>query len=114
MPIVRDHADWWNCPTYAVDRLAELRPLAGDARVSVQRPVGLAPDDASRDETLAVAERRFGSWGGLVGGTAGEVADALAADVAAGAEGIVCQFTDFGQPATVDHFMTEVAPALHP
>ena len=53
MPMVRDHADWWNCPTYAVDRLAELRPLAGDARVSVQHPIGLAPDAADRDETVA-------------------------------------------------------------
>jgi alkanesulfonate monooxygenase SsuD/methylene tetrahydromethanopterin reductase-like flavin-dependent oxidoreductase (luciferase family) len=112
MPIVRDHADWWNCPTYAVDRLAELRPLAGDARVSVQRPVALATDDASRDETVALGERRFGSWGGLVGGTAGEVADALAADVAAGAEGFVLQFTDFGHPETTEHFIDRVAPEL--
>jgi alkanesulfonate monooxygenase SsuD/methylene tetrahydromethanopterin reductase-like flavin-dependent oxidoreductase (luciferase family) len=112
MPIVREHADWWNCPTYAADRLAELRPLAGDARVSVQRPVALAPTPGDRDETLALAERRFGSWGGLVGGTAREVADALAADVAAGAEGFVLQFTDFGPPATVDHFMARVAPEV--
>ena len=54
MPIVRDHADWWNCPTYAVDRLDELRPLAGDARVSVQHPVGLASGPTDRDETVAV------------------------------------------------------------
>jgi alkanesulfonate monooxygenase SsuD/methylene tetrahydromethanopterin reductase-like flavin-dependent oxidoreductase (luciferase family) len=112
MPMVRDHADWWNCPTYAMDRFAELRPLAGDARASVQRPVALAPGDASRAETVAVGERRFGGWGGLVAGTAPEIADALAADVAAGAEGFVLQFTDFGTPATLEHFMTEVAPTL--
>jgi alkanesulfonate monooxygenase SsuD/methylene tetrahydromethanopterin reductase-like flavin-dependent oxidoreductase (luciferase family) len=114
MPIVRDHADWWNCPTYAVDRLAELRPLAGAARVSVQRPVALARESAARDETVAVGERRFGAWGGLVGGTATEVADALAGDVATGAEGFVLQFTDFGHPGTVEHFMTAVAPTLRP
>jgi alkanesulfonate monooxygenase SsuD/methylene tetrahydromethanopterin reductase-like flavin-dependent oxidoreductase (luciferase family) len=112
MPIVRDHADWWNCPTYAVDRLAELRPLAGDARVSVQRPVALAVDSATRDETLAVGERRFGSWGGLVGGTASEVVDALATDVDAGAQGFVIQLTDFGHPATIAHFMQAVVPRL--
>lgn len=112
MPLVRDHADWWNCPTYAVDRLAELRPLAGDARVSVQHPVGLALDAATRDETVATAKRRFGSWGGLVAGTAAEVADALAAEVAGGVEGFVVQLTDFGTPESAAHFMAEVAPTV--
>jgi alkanesulfonate monooxygenase SsuD/methylene tetrahydromethanopterin reductase-like flavin-dependent oxidoreductase (luciferase family) len=112
MPMVRDHADWWNCPTYAVDRLEELRPLAGDARVSMQHPVGLALDAATRDETVATAERRFGSWGGLVAGDAAEVADALAAEVAAGVEGFVVQLTDFGTPESAAHFMAEVAPTV--
>jgi alkanesulfonate monooxygenase SsuD/methylene tetrahydromethanopterin reductase-like flavin-dependent oxidoreductase (luciferase family) len=112
MPMVREHADWWNCPTYAVDRLAELRPLAGNARVSVQHPVGLAPDAATRDETVEVAQRRFGSWGGLVAGDSAEVADALAAEAAAGVEGFVIQLTDFGRPETVEQFMTEVAPTI--
>jgi alkanesulfonate monooxygenase SsuD/methylene tetrahydromethanopterin reductase-like flavin-dependent oxidoreductase (luciferase family) len=112
MPLVRQHADWWNCPSYAVDRLDELRPLAGPARVSVQHPVALAPSDAARAETLATGARRFGSWGGLVGGTAPEVADALAAEVDRGVEGFVVQLTDFGAPATIEHFMAAVAPAL--
>jgi alkanesulfonate monooxygenase SsuD/methylene tetrahydromethanopterin reductase-like flavin-dependent oxidoreductase (luciferase family) len=112
MPLVRDFADWWNCPSYGVDRLAELRPLAGDARVSVQRPVGLALDAAGRDETVTMSERRFGAWGGLVAGTASEIADELAADVEAGADGFVLPFTDFGAPATLEHFMAEVASAL--
>ena len=112
MPLVRDFADWWNCPSYGVDRLAELRPLAGDARVSVQRPIGLARDDATRDDTVAMSERRFGAWGGLVGGSAAEVADVLAADVASGAAGFVLPFTDFAPPETIERFMSEVAP--HP
>jgi alkanesulfonate monooxygenase SsuD/methylene tetrahydromethanopterin reductase-like flavin-dependent oxidoreductase (luciferase family) len=112
MPIVRDHADWWNCPTYAVDRLEELRPLAGDARISVQHPVGLAAGPDERAETVAVAERRFGSWGGLVAGTATEVADVLAAEARGGVEGYVIQLTDFGAPETVAQFMAEVAPAV--
>ena len=112
MPLVRDFADWWNCPSYGVDRLAELRPLAGDARVSVQRPVGLALHQAGRDEMLAMSERRFGAWGGLVAGTVSEIVDVLAADVDAGAEGFVLPFTDFATPATIDLFMSEVAPAL--
>jgi alkanesulfonate monooxygenase SsuD/methylene tetrahydromethanopterin reductase-like flavin-dependent oxidoreductase (luciferase family) len=112
MPTVREHADWWNCPTYAVDRLAELRPLAGDARVSVQHPVGLASGPADRDEIVAVAERRFGSWGGLIAGTATEVADALSAEAASGVEGFVVQLTDFGDPETIERFMTDVAPTV--
>ncbi|MEO6469448.1 MAG: LLM class flavin-dependent oxidoreductase [Acidimicrobiia bacterium] len=76
MPIVRDHADWWNCPSYAIDRLAELRPLAGTARISTQHPIALARETAS------------------------------------GVEGFVLQFTDFGRPETVEHFMAAVAPAL--
>jgi alkanesulfonate monooxygenase SsuD/methylene tetrahydromethanopterin reductase-like flavin-dependent oxidoreductase (luciferase family) len=112
MPLVREHADWWNCPSYATDRLAELRPLAGDAQVSVQHPVGLVTDGADRAAVEAEARRRFGSWGGLLVGTAPELVDALAADVACGARGFVLQFSDFGTPATVDAFMRTVAPAL--
>lgn len=112
MPLVRDHADWWNCPSYALDRLDELRPLAGEAGVSVQHPIALAPDAASRAEVLATAEHRFGSWGGLIGGTTGEVADALAGEAATGVEGFVLQFTDFGVPDTVRRFMQEVAPKV--
>src|SRR5690349_11866106 len=32
MPLVRDFADWWNCPGYALTRLDDLRALAGNAR----------------------------------------------------------------------------------
>jgi hypothetical protein len=47
-----------------------------------------------------------------VAGTATEVADALAAEAAAGVEGFVVQLTDFGRPETIEHFMGSVAPAL--
>jgi alkanesulfonate monooxygenase SsuD/methylene tetrahydromethanopterin reductase-like flavin-dependent oxidoreductase (luciferase family) len=112
MPLVREFGDWWNCPSYATDRLAELRPLAGDALVSVQRPVGLATDDADRDEVATVAQRRFGSWGGVVTGTSDEVVAALVADVQVGARGFVLQFHDFGTPESFERFTAEVAPAV--
>ncbi len=112
MPIVRDHADWWNCPCYAIHQLDELIPHIGTARISVQHPVALAPDAASRDDVVAIGERRFGAWGGLIGGTATEVSDALAAEAERGVEGFVIQLTDFGRPETIDHFMTAVAPGL--
>jgi alkanesulfonate monooxygenase SsuD/methylene tetrahydromethanopterin reductase-like flavin-dependent oxidoreductase (luciferase family) len=109
MPLVRDHADWWNCPGYALDRIEELRPLAGNARVSAQHPIGLASSSAERDEVVATVHRRFGSWGGVIAGTADEVGDALAREIDTGIEGFVCQFSDFGTPATMRHFMTDVA-----
>ncbi|HEX6310513.1 MAG TPA: LLM class flavin-dependent oxidoreductase [Acidimicrobiia bacterium] len=113
MPLVRDYADWWNCPSYAVDRIADLRPLAGRARVSVQHPVALVPDEGTRAEVEATAARRFGSWGGLLTGTASEIGDSLAREVADhDVEGFVIQFTDFGTPATLERFMAEVVPAV--
>jgi alkanesulfonate monooxygenase SsuD/methylene tetrahydromethanopterin reductase-like flavin-dependent oxidoreductase (luciferase family) len=112
MPLVERFADWWNCPGYALDRLDELRPHAGRARVSVQHPIGLASGAADRDDVIATVHRRFGSWGGVVAGTAGEVADALAAEVERGVDGFVCQFSDFGTPATIERFMRDVVPAV--
>jgi len=112
MPLVARHADWWNCPCYAADQLEELRPLAGGARVSLQRPIGLARTSAAREETIAVATRRFGNWGGLVAGTPDEVVATLRADVAAGVELFVIQFTDFGPEETLRLFAEEVIPGV--
>jgi alkanesulfonate monooxygenase SsuD/methylene tetrahydromethanopterin reductase-like flavin-dependent oxidoreductase (luciferase family) len=112
MPLVAEFADWWNCPGYALERLDELRPLAGNARISTQHPIGLALDDAGRDDALALVQKRFGTWGGVIGGTAADVAEGLASDVRRGVEGFVLQFADFGTPETIRHFMGEVAPAV--
>jgi alkanesulfonate monooxygenase SsuD/methylene tetrahydromethanopterin reductase-like flavin-dependent oxidoreductase (luciferase family) len=112
MPLVEGFADWWNCPGYALDRLDELRPLAGNARISTQHPIGLALDTASRDDVIATAQRRFGAWGGVIAGTADEVALGLASEVNRGVEGFVLQFSDFGTPETIEHFMREVVPLI--
>lgn len=112
MPLVATWADWWNCPTYAIDRFDELRAHAGTARVSVQHPIGLAASSAERDDVVRVAERRFGGWGGLVAGTPDEVAAALHAERELGAELFICQFSDFGTPETIRLFAEEVLPAL--
>src|SRR5262249_37490603 len=69
MPLVRDYADWWNCPGYALDRIDELRPLAGSARISTQHPIGLAASPSERDAAIAQASQRFGSWGGVIAGS---------------------------------------------
>jgi alkanesulfonate monooxygenase SsuD/methylene tetrahydromethanopterin reductase-like flavin-dependent oxidoreductase (luciferase family) len=112
MPLVARHADWWNCPSYAAERLAELRPLAGSARLSMQRVVGLAPSRAARADVVAVAERRFGVWGGVITGTPDEVAAALRADLEHGVELVIVQFSDFGTPETLRLFAEEVVPVL--
>lgn len=111
MPLVRDFADWWNCPVYGMAELEELLPLSGNARLSVQRAIGLAPSSAARDEIVATAQRRFGDWA-LVAGTPDEVASGLQADREMGAEQFVLQFSDFATPETLDLFATEVMPAV--
>jgi len=112
MPLVREHADWWNCVSYGVADLEELRPLAGNARVSVQHPVALVTEPARRDEILAQAQRRFGAWGGLVVGSPEEIAEALRSEVALGVEAFVIQFSDFGRPETLRAFAREVIPRV--
>lgn len=112
LPLVRRYADWWNCPSYGVADLAELAPLAGPARISVQHPIGLATKRTAVEEVQELATRRFGSWGGLVTGTAREVVEALLADVALGAELFILQFHDFNALPTLKHFAREVVPAV--
>jgi alkanesulfonate monooxygenase SsuD/methylene tetrahydromethanopterin reductase-like flavin-dependent oxidoreductase (luciferase family) len=112
MPLVARHADWWNCTSYAVERLHELRPLAGEARVSIQHPIGLARSNKERDDVVASASKRFGSWGGLVAGTPDEVAAVLRDEIGAGVELFILQFSDFGTPETIALFASEVVPAV--
>ncbi len=112
LPLVARHADWWNCPSYAVDQLEELRPLAGKARVSVQHPVGLAPSTAARAEVEQLTTKRFGAWGGIVTGTPDDVAAALARERRAGVELFILQFHDFATADTLARFAREVIPAL--
>jgi len=112
LPLVARHADWWNCPSYAVDQLEELRPLAGKARVSVQHPVGLAPSTAARAEVEQLTTKRFGAWGGIVTGTPDDVAASLARERRAGVELFILQFHDFATADTLARFAREVIPAL--
>jgi alkanesulfonate monooxygenase SsuD/methylene tetrahydromethanopterin reductase-like flavin-dependent oxidoreductase (luciferase family) len=112
MPLVARFADWWNCPSYAVDNLAELRPLAGTARVSTQHPVGLAASTAVREEVAELAQRRFRGWGGLLVGTPDEIVDAMISEVHQGVERFYVPFTDFATTDTIELFAREVIPAV--
>jgi alkanesulfonate monooxygenase SsuD/methylene tetrahydromethanopterin reductase-like flavin-dependent oxidoreductase (luciferase family) len=113
IPLARKYADWWNCPSYAADRIEALIPLVGpDTKVSVQHVVALAPGRSQREVVLAEAQRRFGSWGGLISGTAPEVAEALAREAALGVQLFILQFSDFGSPRTLKLFAREVVPVV--
>ncbi|MGH3225504.1 MAG: LLM class flavin-dependent oxidoreductase, partial [Streptosporangiaceae bacterium] len=112
MPLVARYADWWNCPGYAFHRFDELKPLAGRARISTQHPVGLAADPADVPAVTALTQRRFAGWGGLITGTAADVAAALADLSARGVERFYLQFSDFGTPDTLARFGAEVIPGL--
>jgi alkanesulfonate monooxygenase SsuD/methylene tetrahydromethanopterin reductase-like flavin-dependent oxidoreductase (luciferase family) len=112
LPLAAKHADWWNCVSYGVAKLAELAPLARPARISVQHPIALVPSESERARVEADARRKFGSWGGLLVGTSGEIAAALRAEVELGAEMFVIQLCDFARPETIERFAREVIPAL--
>ena len=112
LPLVRRFASWWSCPSYAVDRLAELRPQVGDVRISAQHPIGLVRSAAEREQVQAQIERRFGAWGGLRVGDADELAAALAREVELGVGMFVLQFHDYARPETLEAFANDVIPAV--
>jgi alkanesulfonate monooxygenase SsuD/methylene tetrahydromethanopterin reductase-like flavin-dependent oxidoreductase (luciferase family) len=112
LPIVREHADWWNCVSTGVERLDQLAPLVGDVRISVQHPIALADREDTRDATRERAEKRFAGWGGLLAGTAEDVASALAREARAGVELFVCAFADGGRAETLERFARRVVPAV--
>lgn len=112
MPLVRQYAQWWNAPSYAVDDLDSLRPLAGAARVTTQHPITLARDDAHLAELVVPARRRFHDWGGTIEGTAPAVAAALVAEAHRGVEHFYVMFTDFAAIDTLERFGAEVIPAV--
>ena len=104
LELVRDHADWWNLPIYALDRLDELKPRTGTARTSLQEMVAFVPAESARDEVTALARRRFGAWRGVVVGTAPELVEHFAALHRRGVERFYVWFTDFAAPATLAAF----------
>jgi alkanesulfonate monooxygenase SsuD/methylene tetrahydromethanopterin reductase-like flavin-dependent oxidoreductase (luciferase family) len=118
LELVRTHADWWNVPVHEIGRIEERRPLAGDARISVQTMVALVPSEAERAEVAAVVDRRFGRGGmGMqpVVGTVDELADHFGALRARGVERFYVWFADFAPPDTLTRFadVIDAAAATH-
>jgi len=104
MDLVAKHADWWNCPIHRLDKLDEMRPRAGNARISTQQMVAFIPSESEREKISELARRRFGYQGGLVIGDANEVVDYYAALVDQGVERFYVWFTDFADPRTLAAF----------
>jgi alkanesulfonate monooxygenase SsuD/methylene tetrahydromethanopterin reductase-like flavin-dependent oxidoreductase (luciferase family) len=109
LELVRRHADWWNVPIYALDRLAELRTQAGKARASSQHLVGWIAATAERDEVERLARRRYGLMtGGPVIGDAAELIEHFERYRALGVERFYVWFTDFAPPSSLRSFGEEV------
>ena len=112
MPLVARYADWWNVPSTDVHRVDEMRPLAGNARVSTQHVIGLAASSAALPDVDALTRKRFGNWGGVIIGTPDQVADQLITVGRRGVERFFVPFSDFAPPETLALFAREVIPAV--
>lgn len=115
MELVAKHADWWNVPMHQLDRLEERRPLAGDARVSVQLMVGYVADESRRAQTEELVAKRFGTTGmgaRVVVADAGEMRARIDELRGAGVERFYLWFTDFAEPSTLDAFGRDVISPL--
>lgn len=115
LALVARYADWWNLPIYALERLEELRPAAGGARVSVQQMVAFVPNEAERDRVTELAQRRFGIYGdGLVIGDAAQLVDHFVGLHDRGVERFYTWFSDFADPETLAAFGADVIETLAP
>jgi alkanesulfonate monooxygenase SsuD/methylene tetrahydromethanopterin reductase-like flavin-dependent oxidoreductase (luciferase family) len=110
LALVRDFADWWNVHVGQIQRIEELRPQAGDARVSIQQMVQLVALGTAGDEARERATRRFG-WAEPVIGTGPELVDHYGGLAARGVERVYTWFCDFAPPETIAAFGEEVIAA---
>jgi alkanesulfonate monooxygenase SsuD/methylene tetrahydromethanopterin reductase-like flavin-dependent oxidoreductase (luciferase family) len=112
MPLVARYADWWNLPSTDVHRVEELRALAGNARISTQHVVGLAPTTDALPAVEELTNKRFGNWYGLIIGTPDMVTERLVELARNGVERFFLPFSDFAPPETLALFGREVIPAV--
>jgi alkanesulfonate monooxygenase SsuD/methylene tetrahydromethanopterin reductase-like flavin-dependent oxidoreductase (luciferase family) len=112
LALVREYADWWNVHTGALDRVSELRPQVGDARVSIQQMVAYVPDEAARADVTALAMKRFGRSNPVIG-TGPELVEHYARLLEQGVERVYTWFCDFAAPQTLAAFGDEVIRRAH-
>jgi alkanesulfonate monooxygenase SsuD/methylene tetrahydromethanopterin reductase-like flavin-dependent oxidoreductase (luciferase family) len=111
LELVAAHADWWNVPVHQLDRLDEMRPHAGDARVSVQQLCAYVPRGEDRAKVEELARRRFGHYERLLVGGRDEIVDHFGGMRERGVERFYVWFTDFAQTSTLAAFGEEVIAA---
>lgn len=111
LALVRDFADWWNLHVGELHKLEELRPQAGDARVSIQEMVALIGQGADRDEVTELATKRFGFARPVIG-TAAELVDHYGRLGEQGVERVYTWFCDFAPPDTLSEFGEAVINGL--
>ncbi len=105
MELVRKHADWWNIPANHIDRLAELAPATGSARVSIQQMVGFVRKGSDPEKVRETSSRRFGNLGsGLVCGDADELSGHFSRLSGQGVERFYVWFADFAAPESLHEF----------
>jgi alkanesulfonate monooxygenase SsuD/methylene tetrahydromethanopterin reductase-like flavin-dependent oxidoreductase (luciferase family) len=102
MELVAAHADWWNVHIGILDKLDEMWPRAGRARLSVQIQVALVPAEDRRAEVTETTRRRFGK--SPIIGTDQELAAYFATLAERGVERAYVWFCDFAPPATLVEF----------
>jgi len=113
MELVRRYADWWNIPANHIDRLAELAPAAGSARVSIQQMIGFVRKDSDSAKVREVSARRFGNLGsGLVCGDADELSGHFSDLSGQGVERFYVWFADFAAPESLHEFGETVIKAF--
>jgi hypothetical protein len=96
-----------------IDRLPELAPAAGTARVSVQQMVGFARSGADPNTVREASTRRFGNLGsGLVCGDAEELVGHFTGLAAQRVERFYVWFADFAVPDTLHEFGESVIKAF--
>jgi alkanesulfonate monooxygenase SsuD/methylene tetrahydromethanopterin reductase-like flavin-dependent oxidoreductase (luciferase family) len=111
MELVAAHADWWNVHVGILDKLDDMRPRAGGARCSLQVQVAFVPAEDRREEVTALALRRFGRMGPVVG-TAPELVDYFGSLAERGVERVYVWFSDFAPPETLADFGENVVRQL--
>ena len=113
MELVRRYADWWNLQANHLDRLPQLAPAAGTARVSVQQMVGFARSGSDPNAVREVSTRRFGHLGsGLVCGDADDLIQHFAGLAAQRVERFYVWFADFAIPDSLHEFGESVIKAF--
>jgi hypothetical protein len=111
MELVAAHADWWNVHVGILDKLDDMRPRAGTARCSLQVQVAFVPAEDRREDVTALALRRFGRMGPVVG-TAPELVDYFGSLSDRGVERVYVWFSDFALPETLADFGENVVRPL--